>query len=188
MALVGELRYIQELYDKGRLTDQEYTNAKAALLKPDAQNVGEDKKRSGSSTAVLVGVTALIIVVLLIIAFNKSTENIQGDSNSPSASTEAPAQSIYTDDADRLIARCAKPSLDDSTAYGKPRPPIPSRWIEYNQQKLRFMFIPGAGAKLEDPPPYHWKLIGITDMTARDPSQATVVMPHEAVERMPCWR
>jgi hypothetical protein len=51
MALVGELKYIQELHDKGGLSDQEYTDAKAALLKPGAQNVGEEKKPSGSSTA-----------------------------------------------------------------------------------------------------------------------------------------
>src|SRR5580700_450691 len=87
MALVGEFRYIQELYDKGQLTDQEYANAKAALLKPDAQNVGKEKKPSGSSTAVLVGVAALIIVVVLIIAFNQSTQNIQDGSNSPPVST-----------------------------------------------------------------------------------------------------
>jgi hypothetical protein len=188
MALIGELKYIQELHDKGRLTDQEYADAKAALLKPDAQNVGEEKRRSGSSPAVLVGAATLVLVAVLIFAFDRSTQNIQGDSNSPSASTETPAQSIYTDDADRLIARCGRPSLDDSTADDKPRPPIPSRWIEYDQQKLRFMFIPGAGAKLGDLPPYHWGLTGITDITARDPSQARAIMPHEALERMPCWR
>lgn len=126
MALFGELKYIQGLHDNGVLTDQQYADAKAALLRPDAQSVGnvsDEKKSSGFSTAVLFGVAALIIVVMIIIAFNQSTQNVQSSSSSLSASTETPAQSIYTDDADKLIARCGRPSLDDSTAYDKPRPP-----------------------------------------------------------------
>lgn len=109
MALVGELKYIQELHDKGGLTDQEYTDAKAALLKPGTQNVGEEKQPSGSSTtlAVLGGVSALIIVVVLIIAFNQSSRNIQDGSNSSSAySSSQPIPRPATGNIahDRLIA------------------------------------------------------------------------------------
>jgi len=50
------------------------------------------------------------------------------------------------------------------------------------------MFIPGGGANVGDPPPYNWKLIGITDMTATDPAKARVVISSEAVKRMPCWQ
>jgi hypothetical protein len=78
MALVSELKYIQELHDKGGLTDQEYTDAKAALLKPGTQNVGEEKKRSGSSPAVLVGAGVLLLVALLIFVSDRSTKNTQG--------------------------------------------------------------------------------------------------------------
>jgi len=92
-----------------------------------------------------------------------------------------------TNDAELLIARCGHPSSDDSTAYDDPRPPIPSRIVEYRKHRLRFMFIPGGNAHLGDPPPYQWKLLGVTDMTAADPSQARVVTPSEAVRRMPCW-
>jgi hypothetical protein len=93
-----------------------------------------------------------------------------------------------TDDASLLIARCGQPSLDDNTAYDNPRPPIPSRWVEYRKQKLRFLFIPGFGATAESAPPYKWKLVGTTDMSASDPSKARVVTPSEAVTRMPCWK
>jgi TM2 domain-containing membrane protein YozV len=89
--------------------------------------------------------------------------------------------------ADLLIARCGQPSSDDSSAYDNPRPPIPARIIEYKEQRLRFMFIPGGDTHVGDAPPYQWKLAGITDMTAADPSQAAVVAPSEAVVRMPCW-
>lgn len=86
------------------------------------------------------------------------------------------------DDAGLLIARCGQPSGDESSENDSPRPPIPSRVIEYQQYGLRAMFTPGDGAKVGDPPPYHWKLVGITDMQ----TEATV-MPNEAAKRMPCW-
>jgi hypothetical protein len=92
-----------------------------------------------------------------------------------------------TNDAELLIARCGKPSNDNSTATDDPRPPIPSRIIEYKKTRLRFMFIPGGNTHLGDDPPYQWELVGITDERAADPSKARVVMPSEAVRRMPCW-
>jgi hypothetical protein len=67
-----------------------------------------------------------------------------------------------TNDAELLIARCGQPSKDDSTANDSPRPPIPTRMIEYRKRKLRFMFIPGGDAGISDDPPYKWKLLGIT--------------------------
>jgi hypothetical protein len=92
-----------------------------------------------------------------------------------------------TNDAELLIARCGRPSSDDTTANDNPRPPIPTRIIEYRRQRLRFLFIPGKDTNLGDPPPYKWSLFGTTDMTAKDPAKARVVMPSEAVARMPCW-
>jgi len=100
----------------------------------------------------------------------------------PSFGTEA------TDDAQIILSQCGKPSKDSSTAYDKPRPPMVTRIIEYRQQKLRYLFIPRNG-KVGDPPPYQWKLVGITDMGARDPSKARVVDVSEAQSRMPCaWK
>ncbi len=123
--------------------------------------------------AVFVG----LIILLAIIGptdHNKSTE--------PTVS-----ESTASNDAALLLSRCGQPSSDDSTEYDNPRPPIPTRIIEYKQKKLRFMFIPGGGSKVGDPPPYQWKLVGITDMTAADPSKARVVNPAEAAVRIPCW-
>src|ERR1019366_5397533 len=85
-----------------------------------------------------------------------------------------PAPAAPANDAELLLSRCGPPSLDDSTAYDNPRPPIPSRIIEYKAAKLRIMFIPGDGS-LGDPPPYRWKLVGATDMSSKDPSKARVV-------------
>ena len=121
----------------------------------------------------------LIIVVVLFLGLIVRGE-ILGPSNASS--------SLASNDAELLIDRCGTPSGDGSSEYDNPRPPIPSRVIEYDSHKLRFMFLPGGNIKLGDPPPYQWKLIGITDMTAADPSEATVVSGSEAAERMPCSR
>jgi hypothetical protein len=103
----------------------------------------------------------------------------------PSNSTATAPTTAAGFAADLLIARCGHPSLDDSTAYDNPRPPIVSRIIEYKAKKLRFLFIQ-QGA-VGDPPPYQWKLMGVVDMTARDKSKARVVSAEEAAARMPCW-
>src|SRR5271156_3725674 len=38
-----------------------------------------------------------------------------------------------SNDADLLVARCGRPTSDDSTANDDPRPPIPSRIVEYHR-------------------------------------------------------
>ena len=90
-----------------------------------------------------------------------------------------------TNDAELLLARCGRPTKDESTENNTPRPLIPSRVIEYKRQDLRFLFLPDS--KLTDAPPYRWKLIGIIDATATNPSEAQVVDPTEAAKRLPCW-
>jgi hypothetical protein len=98
-----------------------------------------------------------------------------------------PVPSGASNDAELLIARCGQPSKDSTSANDDPRPPIQVRIVEYNGKQLRFLFIPGKDTKVGDPPPYKWSLVGITDMTAIDPAKARVVMPSEAISRMPCW-
>jgi hypothetical protein len=142
-------------------------------------STSEKKKGMGCFTGgCLVSVIAVVGIMVLGALTHDSQKTDSTDSNTSATAT-------VSDDAALLISRCGQPSNDDSTAYDDPRPPIPSRIIEFGKHGLRFMFIPTG--KLGDPPPYRWKLIGITDMAARDPSKARVVQPDEAVRRMPCW-
>jgi hypothetical protein len=132
----------------------------------------------GKSGGCLVLVLVVFVLVLLIGALI-NTDNSQNPGVSP------PHTASAVNDAELLIARCGHPTSDDSTATDNPRPPIPTRIIEYKKQKLRFLFIPGGTSG--DPPPYNWRLVGSTDMTAADPSKARVVSPSELARRMPCW-
>ena len=134
---------------------------------------------------------AILVLVGLFILYdsNKPSNNSQNSAVGPSL-TDSKGRLVpagVANDAELLIARCGQPTSDDSTDYDNPRPPIPTRIIEYRSQKLRFMFIPGKNSNLGDPPPYTWKLLGVTDMKAADPSRARVVSLSEAVRRMPCW-
>lgn len=91
-----------------------------------------------------------------------------------------------TNDAELLLFRCGRPSSDQSSEYEDPRPPIPTRLIKYKKSGLMFVYSPGKGTKLFDPPPYRWTLLGITDlrtnkMVAAGTLKATIQ------KRLPCF-
>ena len=85
------------------------------------------------------------------------------------------------DQAQALIRRCGPPNGDMSTANNDPRPPIPFRVLDYKNEHLRFAFVPGAGAKIGDPPPYIWSLSGILDTSTNER-----ITPEQAAQRMSC--
>jgi hypothetical protein len=72
-----------------------------------------------------------------------------------------PVPSMVKDDADLLVYRCGMPDVDDSAAYNDPRPPIVTRWIAYRRAHLKWVYIVGGGATIEDPSPYVWTAYGL---------------------------
>jgi hypothetical protein len=78
------------------------------------------------------------------------------------------------DDYELIVRRFGHPDAEDSTDRDVPRPPIPSKWITYKKEHVRFVFIPTGG--LGDPPPYLWKLLGPTDPRTRDPLKPAVAV------------
>jgi len=132
-------------------------------------------KRTGmSKSSGCLLIFALIILVLIILA------KIADVGNEPSTSHQTPITQP-SDDAALLLSRCGKPDADDSTAYDNPRPPIPTRWLEYRKAHVKALFIPSGAT--DAPPPYQWKSIGATDPRTRKP-----LSPEEAFKRLPCWR
>jgi hypothetical protein len=51
--------------------------------------------------------------------------------------------------------------------------------LEYRNEGVRFSFIPGYGAKIGDPPPYRWKLMGF-----QDPKSDAVLTRGEVLKRL----
>jgi len=95
------------------------------------------------------------------------------DRSAPSSETAAGPR----DDYELIVGRFGPPDAQDSTDHDVPRPTIHSRWITYQKEHVRFVFVPDA--KLGDAPPYLWKLVGTTDPRTKQP-----ISPDVAVARL----
>ncbi len=90
-----------------------------------------------------------------------------------------PAACSEGDDSKKIVCLFGNPDFKDTTAYDNPRPPLPTLFLEYRKERVRFSFIPGYGAKIGDPPPYRWKLLGF-----QDPRTDAVLTPQEVLKRI----
>lgn len=82
----------------------------------------------------------------------------------PSAQTQpgmANQKREEIDEARIFLSVYGPPAVDDTTAHDDPRPPIPSRLLEYQPERVRALFLPLQ--RVGAPPPYTWWLIGVTD-------------------------
>jgi hypothetical protein len=68
---------------------------------------------------------------------------------------------LLSNDPNILVNRCGKPDEILDTSFDDPRPPIPSRILTYRRAHLRIAYV--SADPIGQPPPYHWKLIGIVD-------------------------
>ena len=143
----------------------------------------------GLGVLVLFG---LFILVMIILIFNQPKGDVptapsSNRSTKPAAtsmstsstqSTQPVSTPSPTDDIGVLIAKYGAPDKGDSTAADNPRPPIVTRFLIYEAEHVRAVYVPDA--KVGDPPPYaRWKLVGFQD--SRDNH---VLDPSEIVERL----
>jgi hypothetical protein len=71
--------------------------------------------------------------------------------------------SAWADPYGDTLNRYGKPDRFSSTEKDKPRPPIPTRFLEYKTEGVRFVFVPDA--PVSSPPPYKmWILVGAQDI------------------------
>jgi hypothetical protein len=91
--------------------------------------------------------------------------------------------SSVTNDAELLVYRCGEPDQVLDTSYDDPRPLIVSRIVTYKKAHLRIMYVPHD--PVDQPPPYHWKLMGFVDTRTKkgiDPDEWQYVLQ----QRLPC--
>jgi hypothetical protein len=101
----------------------------------------------------LLGVLGLALIAVVAWIVSQPTPSTpEGAASPPSVSVPAPKSRFADSDFAALKAKYGQPDEDDSTAYDNPRPPLVTRWLIYNKQRLRFMFL--ADGKVGDPPPY----------------------------------
>jgi hypothetical protein len=84
--------------------------------------------------------------------------SVQPDANSSHAKRAS-------DEAQIFLSVYGPPAVDDTTAYDDPRPPIPTRFLEYQPEQVRAIFVPNA--RYGAPPPYTWLLMGVTDAATK---------------------
>ena len=113
------------------------------------------------------------------------TVGCDGGTSAHTDSAGNPIPATVTNDAELLVSRCGKPDKDDSTEYDKPRPLIPARLITYKKAHLMFAYIPGGGSRLGNPPPYAWKLMGITEIRTKK-AIAPAQIQDALTTRLPC--
>lgn len=71
-------------------------------------------------------------------------------------------------DLNRVVALYGKPDKIDSTEYDRPRPPIVTKFLEYNKARVRIVLI--ADAPMGAPPPYkQWRFVGVQDIKTNQP-------------------
>jgi hypothetical protein len=92
-------------------------------------------------------------------------------------SGSSPAATRPRDDVDVFIAKYGPPDREETTEHDSPRPPIVSRFLIYEAERVRAAYVPDG--KAGDPPPYKWKLVGF-----QDSQDNSVLKPAEAVERL----
>jgi hypothetical protein len=117
----------------------------------------------------VAAITAAVVVLLVeytAIPIEKRAVVTDSDTTGLSGGTGNSAKPTSgSDDYSALIRRFGPPDSDDSTQYDKPRPPMVTRWIEYEPEHVRIVFVPIA--RVGEPPPYvGWKVFAFIDTKA----------------------
>jgi hypothetical protein len=105
MGLADELKALQELHEKGQLSDQEYADAKAAVLKGQASShtqtsevvggtQGQERKSPGCLTMFAVISGALVVLIMIVLASLPHSETGTSGGSSTSTMTATDASSV----------------------------------------------------------------------------------------------
>jgi hypothetical protein len=69
------------------------------------------------------------------------------------------------DDLSDIVGACGQPSHDDSTLHDNPRPPMVTRFVDYDAAHLRIAFLLNNSPVGATPRrPYRWRLIGFLNL------------------------
>lgn len=128
----------------------------------------------------LRGFLFTVVVCLAAIGCDDSHPTVSGE-HTDSLGRAMPAS--VTNDSELLIYRCGKPDKVLDTSWDNPRPPIPSRLLTYRKAHLKIAYLP-SGA-IGEPPPYHWKFMGLID-TRNNSAVSADRLKSTLQQRLPC--
>lgn len=122
-----------------------------------------------------------LFVVIICMALSGCEPTSSAPAHNDSQGQPQPAS--VTNDAELLVYRCGTPDVILDTSYDNPRPPIPSRILTYRKAHLKIAYLPDA--PMGDPPPYHWKILGVID-TRNNKAISASDLQSTLQQRLPC--
>ena len=126
-------------------------------------------------------IASVIMVCIGILGCDSGNTSQSTPSQTDSLGRQVPAW--VHDDADLLVYRCGQPDRVLDTSEDDPRPLIPSRILTYRKAHLKIAYVPSDPA--DQPPPYHWKLMGLIDTRANHAIEASELRS-TLEKRLPC--
>jgi len=118
-----------------------------------------------------------ILAAVAILAVFSIAAILNSPPSTPRALDLAGAQK--NDSIDILIRRFGQPDADESSANEQPRPPIVTRILTYNQERVRAVYHANVGFGTPLPKSFDWRLIGFTD-----PEKNVALSPDAAIRRL----
>jgi hypothetical protein len=126
-------------------------------------------------------IASVIMVCIGILGCDSGNTSQSTPSQRDSLGRQVPAW--VHDDADLLVYRCGQPDRVLDTSEDDPRPLISSRILTYRKAHLKIAYLPSDSA--DQPPPYHWKLMGVIDTRNNTAVRASDL--HNTLQRrLPC--
>ena len=139
-------------------------------------------KQAQTSGCAKIALAAICFVTLLFIismcSRNNSTDNTSQVQITPSQTPSITSIQEPHDDLSLFISKFGDPDRIESSENEIPRPPIVTKRLIYDKEKVRAVYV--ADGEVGAPPPYNkWKLLGFQDNRTN-----AVLQPAEVVARL----
>lgn len=135
---------------------------------------GAKQVRTSGCAKLALGVIVFFVLVSVLGQCSRS------DAPAPQSASVSQAASapVPHDDLTHFIARFGEPDRVESSENETPRPPIVTKFLVYETERVRAVYV--VDAPINSPPPYNkWKLFGF-----QDPQTNEVLQPAEAIDRL----
>ncbi len=121
-----------------------------------------------------LGVMMFFVFVPVLLQFSRSDAPAQQNATT----VQQVPSPVPHDDLTHFISRFGEPDSIESSENEIPRPPIVTKFLVYERERVRAVYV--VDAPVNSPPPYErWKLFGF-----QDPQTNEVLQPAEAIERL----
>jgi hypothetical protein len=128
--------------------------------------------------------TALLLIVACLGSSGCDSDQSSQNTPSPSYSFVPGVPPWVKTEADLIVYRCGPPDHVLDTSWDNPRPLIVSRIVTYRKAHLKIFYVPSD--PVNQPPPYHWKMMGLMDSRTNHPIAVGPEMEGALQKRLPC--